>query len=285
MARVWTQSASHPGLPPGNPGATRSIVCFHGAESHSGWFGPFALDALGAGHWSAVIARDRPGWRGDLRSREEAYAWIVGSLAEARRDQASGHGIDVIATSWGALAVLACLIDCGSAGWENVKTIHLVAPAIFPDLGLQRLMLVGAIKDSIAGGGFLSGRLRTMLDPSHFSDCPDVRSRLAADPRRNTELSPAFWIVTAGMRRLVRQGASSYLLRSQLRDTGTRLFLHLAEQDSVIDLQRTEDFLTRAGAGLFRYPSRCHAILMQYPLDFARAMASCLSDEGAMRES
>ena len=188
--------------------------------------------------------------------------------------------MDVIATSWGGLAVLACLVDDPSAGWEGVKTIHLVAPGIFPERNLQKLMFLGAFKDSLRGRGFLSGRLRTMLEPSDFSDNPDLCAWLAADFSRNTELSPAFWLVTARMRRLVRDAIMERRLQSRLRDAGIQLFLHLAQDDSIIDLPRTEALLNHAGAKIFRYPSRCHAIVMQYPGPCARAMESCLIDPG-----
>jgi L-alanine-DL-glutamate epimerase-like enolase superfamily enzyme/pimeloyl-ACP methyl ester carboxylesterase len=271
LVRVWTQSANHPAPPHVDAQAARAIVCLHGAESHSEWFGPFALSALESGQWSDVIALDRPGWRGDLRARRDAWDWIarsLGGLGETR----CHDPVDLVATSWGALALLSFLIENPGHAWGRVKSIHLVAPGIFPARKLQRRMVSQAIKDSLSGRGFVSGRLRTMIEPADFSSDLGLCAWIAADAGRNTELSLGFWATTARMRRVVTRAIKSNRLQSILRDTGLRVFLHVAEFDDVIDLSRTTDLLGGAGVRVFRYPARSHAIAMQYPRRLVEAI-------------
>ncbi len=293
MGQVWTQSNREPvsartsGETPDfkGDGISRSIICLHGAESHSGWFGPFSRQALATGVWTNVFAEDRPGWRGDVRSTGSGFAWIQACLDRARssKDARSEQPskFDVLATSWGALAALAYFFNGPIEAWRQVESLHLVAPGIFPHYKLQRRILWRAVADSFTGGGIFSGRLPLTLLPSDFSEQQEIISWIASDTRRNSHVSFDFLKVTAAYQKIVRQQIIPGSLTLDSSNTRPAVFFHLPDEDPVIDLPRTEALLHRGGANVFRYPSRGHGLLLQHPELLAKAMTNHNSKSGA----
>lgn len=294
LGQVWTQSNREPDSARTSgemadvkgDGISRSIVCLHGAESHSGWFGPFARHALDTGVWEKVFATDREGWRGDVRSMESGFAWIEGCLDRARSKKEAGSEnsskIDVVATSWGALAALAFFFDGPAESWRQVESLHLVAPGIFPHKKLQRRILWRALVESFAGGGFISGRLPLTLLPSDFSEQPEIISWLTADTLRNGHVSLDFLKVTAGFQNIVRKRFIPGSLKPDPTDTRPEVSFHVPVEDPVIDLPRTDALLRQADANIIHYPSRRHGLLLQHPDLLARAIANQKSKSGGI---
>ena len=273
LGQVWKLSNS----PQAAGGSCRRMVCLHGAESHSGWFAPFARQALATGHWSEVIAKDRAGWRGDVPSMEAAFAWIGKSFDQARPNKLTTMGdasrVDVVATSWGALAALAFLFDGPREAWRNIDTLHLVAPGIFPHKRLQCRIFWRGVAESFFGGGFISGRVPLDLNPDDFAEEPEINSWIAADPLRNREVSWAFLRVTAALQRIVRKKIADGAVGQSAGSLGPAVFFHLPTKDPVIDLRRTTKLLCRGNAIIMQYPSRQHGLVLQHPELLSAAIA------------
>jgi len=298
LGQVWTQS-NRESIPPGTfagttGGISRHIVCLHGAESHSGWFGPFARHALATGVWEKVFATDREGWRGDVRSMDSGFSWIQACLERARSsgdagseplsriDRRSDSKIDVVATSWGALAALAFFFDGPVESWRQVESLHLVAPGIFPHKKLQRRILWRTVADSFTGGGFISGRLPLTLVPSDFSEQPEIISWIAADALRNAHVSLDFLKVTAAFQKIVRNRVIPGSLVPDSTNARPIVSFHVPSEDPVIDLPRTKSLIQQSGADIIHYDSRRHGLLLQHPDLLAKAMACQKSKAGGI---
>jgi len=241
--RVW---------PPAGTCARVAVFYLHGIQSHGGWFEWSAACVARAG--GPVLLADRRGSglnaaaRGDTPAAER---WLedLDELADWAGREWGVQRCAVVGVSWGGKLALAwALRRPGRAG-----RLLLIAPGVFAavDVGLLARLRIGAALLTCPRREFPI----PLDDPALFTDNPDGRAFIAADPLKLTRATARFLYESARLDRLLRRAAP----RSLQTDTT----LVLAGRDRIIRNAPTTAWLRRVAAQAPRvheFPDAAHTL-------------------------
>ncbi|MCG3178366.1 MAG: hypothetical protein BIFFINMI_00693 [Phycisphaerae bacterium] len=239
---------------PGGSFAGRPVLCFHGIQSHRGWFTNSSTVLARAGH--PVIFPDRRGSGGNRRPR--GHARSIEQLMDDGRvfmDRAAGLAgdgvgpIHMLGISWGGKWAL----GLAAAFPDRVASLVLSTPGLFAKRRPGPLSRLGVVASAIAWPRATFAI--PLNEPELFTDQPDRKAFIAADPLRLTRATG-------------RMMAVSHLMQKRLAAwaAGVRcpVLLLLAENDPIIDNARTLAVLEEnLPAGLLtvkRFESAVHTL-------------------------
>jgi len=247
------------------PAERHTLLYLHGIESHGGWFLPAARGLAERGCTTYLLDRrgsglNRDGQVGDAESADE--------LLEDVRAFRSAAGLDslvLVGLSWGGkLAVAAALDDP-----EGVCAVVLVTPGLVPRVGLTWTQKLHALF-SLANGG--RARIELPIEPEMFTRTPRYLDYIENDPDRIHLVTARFLKATHTIDRRIRAGVPRLHVP---------VLLLLAENDEIIDNDRTRDLLRRLPEKRLRvefYEGATHAIQFDHTARLVHDVSSFLDE-------
>jgi pimeloyl-ACP methyl ester carboxylesterase len=236
-------------MPPNPRGA---LLYLHGIQSHGHWFENSASRLADAGF--AVLLPDRRGsGRNSVdRGHTPSARRLLRDLTESMDELHVRTGFDrcqVVGVSWGGKLALALQRHVP----QRVASLALVAPGLFPvvDISLMQKVRVGL-------SAFTMGKALfdiPLNDPELFTGNPERQSFIRDDDLKLTRVSASF---LAASRLLER-----FALGARRDRTGCPLRLYLAQNDRIIDNERTREFvrnLSWPGRDIVEYPNSDHTL-------------------------
>ena len=240
-ARLWM---------PANPRGT--LLYIHGIQSHGLWFENSAARLAEAGF--AVMLPDRRGSGRNEADRGHAPSAkrLLRDLTECMDDLHVRTGFDtchVVGVSWGGKLAMALQRHVP----PRVASLALIAPGLFPVVDIPLLQKVRAGLSAVTTG---KARFDIPLnDPQLFTQNPERQAFIQNDDLKLTR-------VTAGL--LVASRLLDRFVRGAGRDrTGCPLRVYLAQQDRIIDNDKTRAFvrpLSWPGREIVEYPEAHHTL-------------------------
>lgn len=235
-------------------GRTREVVvALHGIQSHSGWYG-WSSARLAEEGW-AVAFLDRRGSganaaaRGDTPHHERLMIDVAQFVAHLEREGFGGLPRVLSAVSWGGklAATVAARVP------ELFDGLALLSPGLCSRVRVNILQRV-ALRTALAAG---AGRREVAIpleDPALFTDQPEFRQFIRADPLTLRRVTVRFLTASLALDRIVREQAS------RIR---CPVLLMLAGRDRIVDNDATRRLVASFGAEektVVEYPAACHTL-------------------------
>lgn len=239
------------------------FLLVHGMESHSEWFGEVATTLARSG--ASVLAYDRAGSGksppASARFTAEAATRDLRFAADLLRADATE--IHLVGMSWGGLLALHAAADQEIG---MLASVTLLAPSLFT----KNLSLVFKLQ---VASGILIGKpsvLALPIAPEDFTSRAAKLEYVRRDPLRAKQATPAFLWATRGMQQRLKA------LTPERMPKNAAMFL--AENDALIDNEKTVALAERLGLTVRRFPRTKHSLVLEDP----SAVAAALLDRGGL---
>lgn len=229
-----------------------AVVYLHGIQSHGGWYEGSGEHLAAAGY--LVLMPDRRGSGLNMHERGHAdgpQVWLddLRELIDAACQRAGATSVHVVGVSWGGKLAAAA----AAAGIENIASLTLVAPGIYPriDLPLAEKMRVAWSLVSEPQRAFAI----PLDDARLFTGNPERIRYVADDPHRLKEVTGVFLLAS---RKLDRKAQA--LPESSWRGP---VHLLLAGHERIIDSDKTRAWFRRLplrGHRLTEFPDAHHTL-------------------------
>ncbi len=245
------------------------VLCFHGIQSHGGWYELSGAHLAGAGF--SVVMPDRRGSgvnaipRGHFTSLEQCMEDTLTLLDETMR-LARTDRVHVVGISWGGKQAVLLAQERP----RNIATVTLVAPGLFPRVDLTPSEKFGV------GIAMINDRKRLfdipLNDAAYFTGNPE-RIRFVEEDRLKLQRVSASFLLTS--RRL-----DKHLRRFAQADWRGPVHLVLAGHDRIIDNARTRGWFESLPSHdklLREYPDSHHTLEFDAdPIPFLNDMTNWL---------